>query len=98
MPAVLLVQTRIVYSGTAFAELVLWRVPKPVAGSVHLFKFRLAYVVDEVCVLRYDNETDKGDHRHYGGKESAYRFTTPDRLLADFQRDIERWNDENRDA
>ena len=98
MQAVPLVHTRIVYSDTAFAELVLWRVPKPVAGSVHLFKYRLAYVVDEVCVLRYDNEVGKGDHRHFGSKESVYRFTTPERLLADFQRDIARWNDENRDA
>jgi hypothetical protein len=98
MQAVLLVRTRIVYSDTAFAELVLWRVPKPVAGSDHLFKYRLAYVVDEVCVLRYDNEADKGDHRHFSGRESAYRFTTPERLLADFERDITRWNNENRDA
>jgi hypothetical protein len=98
MQAVLLVRTRIVYSDAAFAELVLWRVPKPVAGSFHLFKYRLAYVVDEVCVLRYDNETDKGDHRHFGSKESVYRFTTPERLLADFERDISRWNNENRDS
>ena len=98
MQAVPLVRTRIVYSDAAFAELVLWRVPKPVAGSVHLFKYRLAYVVAGVCVLLYDNEAGKGDHRHFGGRESAYRFTTPERLLADFQRDIARWNDENRDA
>ena len=98
MQAVPLVRTRIVYSDTAFAELVLWRVTKPVAGSVHVFKYRLATVVEGVCVLRYDNEADKGDHRHFGNKEGAYRFTTPERLLADFQRDIARWNDENRDA
>ena len=98
MQAVLLVRTRIVHSDTAFAELVLWQVPKPVAGSVHLFKYRLAYVVEGVCVLRYDNEVDKGDHRHFGSKESVYRFTTPDRLLADLQRDMARWNNENRDS
>lgn len=98
MQAVPLVRTRIVYSDMAFAELVLWRVPKPVVGSVHVFKYRLAYVVGEVCVLRYDNEAGKGDHRHFGDNERAYRFTTPERLLADFQRDIARWNNENRDA
>ncbi len=98
MQAVPLVRTRIVYSDTAFAELVLWRLARPVAGSVHLFKFRLAYVVGGVCVLCFDNEPGKGDHWHFGSKESTYRFTTPERLLADFQRDIARWNDENRDA
>jgi hypothetical protein len=98
MKAVQLVSTRIVYSEDAFAELVLWRLPKPLDGSAHGFKYRLAYVVRGECVLRYDNEVGKGDHRHVGGIESAYKFTTPDRLLADFQRDIARWNDENRDA
>ena len=98
MKAILLVRTRIIYSETAFAELVLWRVPQPVAGSAHPLKYRLAYVVRGVCVLRYDNESGKGDHRHFDGEESAYHFTTSDQLITDFQRDIARWNDENRNA
>ncbi len=98
MKAVELVRTRIGYSDRAFAELVLWRVAKPVAGSAHEYKYRLAYIVDGVCVLRYDNEPGKGDHRHVGGIEIAYRFRTPERLIADFQADIARWNDENRSA
>ncbi len=98
MKATLLVRTRIIYSETAFAELVLWRVPKSVVGSTHSFKYSLAYVVHEVCVLRYDNETGKGDHLHFNGEESSYHFITPDQLIADFQRNIERWNDENRDS
>ena len=98
MKAVELVRTRITFSETSFAELVLWQVPKPMAGSTHEFKYRLAYVVDGVCVVRYDNEVGKGDHRHFGGKESAYTFETPDKLIAAFQRDIARWNRENRDS
>lgn len=98
MKAVQLARTRIVYSETAFAELVLWQVPKPVAGSAHAFKYRLAYVVRGECILRYDNEAGKGDHRHVDGKESRYAFTSPDQLIADFQRDIARWNDENRNS
>jgi len=98
MKAVQLARTRIVYSETAFAELVLWQVPQPIAGSAHFFKYRLAYVVRGECVLRYDNEAGKGDHRHAGGKESRYAFTSPDQLIADFQRDIARWNDENRNS
>ncbi|MFZ2627286.1 MAG: DUF6516 family protein [Rugosibacter sp.] len=95
MKATLIAQTRIVYSTRAFAELVLWRVPQAVTGSPHKFKYRLAYVVDAVCVVRYDNETGKGDHRHFGAAESAYAFDTPERLMADFQADIARWNNEN---
>ena len=98
MKAVDLVRTRITFSETSFAELVLWQIPKPMVGSTHEFKYRLAYVVDGVCVVRYDNEVGKGDHRHFDGKESAYTFETPDKLIAAFQRDIARWNRENRDS
>ncbi len=98
MKAVELVRTRIIYYEVAFAELVLWQLPKPLAGSSHRFKYRLAYVVHGVCVVRYDNEAGKGDHRHYGDKESAYAFSDPDNLIAAFQADIARWNRENSDA
>ena len=49
------------------------------SGSAHPFKYRLAYVVNEGCVLRYDNEAGKGDHRHWGDKEFDYRFSTPEK-------------------
>src|SRR5690348_8964923 len=95
MKATELLRQRIVYSERSFAELVLWRVSEPLSGSIHRFKYRLAYIVNGECVLRFDNEAGKGDHRHYAGKESKYVFSTPEKLIADFQRDIARWNDEN---
>jgi len=96
MKPVELIRTRIAYSESAFAELVLWRLPVPMEGSLHEFKYRLAYIVRGKFELRCDNETGRGDHRHFGGKESAYVFTTPEQLVADFQNDIARWNHENR--
>jgi len=96
MKATLLIRNRIVYSETSFAELVLLLLPTPVEGSNHRFKYRLAYIVDGFCVVRYDNEREKGDHRHFGEKEFAYTFVSPEQLVADFQKDIERWNNENR--
>jgi hypothetical protein len=98
MKATQLVRTRVTFSSHAFADIVLWKLPSALEGSVHAFKYRLAYVVDGVCVLRYDNELGKGDHRHFDGVESQYAFTTPDQLMADFQSDIARWNRENSDA
>ncbi len=86
MKAVQFVRTRIIYSERAFAELALWPVPKAIGGSVHQFKYRLFYVVDGVCVLRYDNEVGKEDHRHLDSRGGNYNFTTPDRLITDFQR------------
>lgn len=91
MGAKLLFPKRIALAETAFVEMVVWRVPEPVRASTHGFKYRLALVVEGVSVLRYDNEAGKGDHKHVGERETAYRFTSLDRLQADFWRDVERW-------
>lgn len=88
---------RVPVSKQSFAELVMWEVPEPVPGSTHSYKYRLAFVVAGVCVLRYDNETGKGDHRHVKGKELKYRFVSVDQLVADFFEDVKRWRNENSD-
>jgi hypothetical protein len=67
-------------------------------GSTHESRYRLAYIVEGVFAVRYDNEAGKGDHRHFGGKENAYAFQTPEKLIADFERGIARWNRENRNS
>lgn len=90
MKAKLLLKQKIILHEKAFAELVIWELPAASTGSLHLFKYRLAYVVEGVCVLRYDNETGKGDHHHIGRKEAPYRFSTPEKLLADFWGDVEK--------
>ena len=91
MKAELLLHERQQLAAEAFVELRISRVPKQVPGSSHDLKYALAYVVDGVCVLRYDNEAGKGDHRHLGSVESDYRFTTPQQLLADFWNDVDEW-------
>ena len=98
MKAVELIRRRVPYSESAFAELVLWRLPAPLQGSSHRYKYRLAYVVRGVCVLRYDNESGKGDHRHLRGRETRFAFDTVESLLTSFQRDIERIQHQDRDA
>lgn len=95
MKAIAIVRRRVVVAEDAFAELVLWRVPRPVPPSHHEFKYRLAYIVGGKCVVLYDNERDKGDHRHFGKAQKRYDFSTPERHMADFGADIERWNHEN---
>ena len=75
----------------AFVELRVWQVPLAVRESAHGYKYALAYVVGGVCVLRYDNEAGKGDHRHSGAIETVYVFTTPAQLLADFWSDVDNW-------
>lgn len=91
MKAELLFKERVVQSECSFAELVVWRVPLSLKGSSHQFKYRLAYVVEGRCVLRYDNKVGKGDHKHIEDMETAYTFTTPSQLLSDFWRDVDHW-------
>ncbi len=95
MKAVALVRRRVVVAVDSFVEVVIWHVPEPVPPSTHEFKYRLAYVVGDRCVLRYDNERGKGDHRHTEATAEPYIFSTPDQLMADFEADIARWNHEH---
>lgn len=78
------------------ADIVIWKVPIPLRGSVHRFKYRLALVADGVCVLRYDNEAGKGDHRHVGGREFAYDFQDVEQLQVDFWTEVDEWLSKNR--
>ena len=77
-----------------FIEAIVWRLPELLSGSAHSFKYRLAYIVEDECVLRYDNESGKGDHRHMGSKETACVFVSVDQLLDDFLADVAGWKGE----
>jgi Family of unknown function (DUF6516) len=88
MRAELLIDERHVLNDSTFVEIVVWRVPRPVRGSHHRFKYRLALVRGGTCILRYDNEAGKGDHRHLGEAQWRYTFTDADSLLADFWQDV----------
>lgn len=77
--------------GPGFIEMRVWQVPQPVERSEHRYKYALAYVVAGVCVLRYDNERGKGDHRHVGGLETDYAFVDAATLVNDFLDDVAAW-------
>jgi len=98
MKAKLLLDRRTILAPGIFVEMVIWQVPRPVAGARHDLKYRLALVAKNVCVLRYDNEAGKGDHVHRANIEVRYRFSDIDRLVADFLDDVRRCLSENSDA
>jgi pyridoxal biosynthesis lyase PdxS len=91
MKAVVLIDERHVIAEDAFVEIVVWQVPQPVRRSAHGLKYRLALVAEGECMLRYDNEAGKGDHRHVGEVETPYAFRSYERLLEDFWSDVEAW-------
>ncbi|MLE30497.1 hypothetical protein EBH50_11155 [Salmonella enterica] len=91
MPSKAVMREIVPLSGNARDELVIWEVDPAVRASNHNYKYRLAYIVDNVCVLRYDNEAGKGDHKHIGNEEIATTFTTVQQLLADFWFDVRKY-------
>jgi hypothetical protein len=88
MKAELLFHQRIDYDDGSIVEMVLWRVSSPVLASTHGLKYSLFYGRPGLREVGYDNERGKGDHRHFQGVESAYAFTTVERLMADFWSDV----------
>jgi len=88
MKAKLVFHQRIDYDDGAIVEMVLWRVSAPVPPSTHRLKYRLFYGRADVREVGYDNERGKGDHRHFQGEETAYYFTTVEKLMADFWSDL----------
>jgi hypothetical protein len=91
MPARLIYREKFMYADGAIREMVLWQLPEKTADKPYGLKYRLyCGFPDGTCLVRYDNETGKGDHRHRGGREEAYQFNDVETLVADFLQDIEK--------
>jgi hypothetical protein len=88
MRANLLARNEVLVGDELWAAIVIWQVPAPVRGSHHRYKYRIALIDHDQCVLRYDNEAGKGDHKHLGEEEFPYVFTTLDKLVDDFWDDV----------
>ena len=75
LTAKLVLRSRFVYADGAIREMVLWKLPRPTPERPHGFKYRLHYnSADGRAMVRYDNETGKGDHRQIDGHEEPYNF------------------------
>ena len=79
------------YPDGAIAELTIWQVPEPVLGSAHGLTYSLFYGYPGRRLVGYDNERGKGDHRHIGGREEPYAFTTVEVLIADFVAEVRKF-------
>ena len=86
--ATLLLHEKVVLADESIVEIVLWRLPQPTPERPHGLKYRLYYGRRGVCLVRYDNETGKGDHRHFGGREMRYEFKSVEQLRRDFEEDM----------
>lgn len=88
--AIILFRAKKIYPDGAIKEMVIWQLPTISNERPHGLKYRLYYgTADGECLVRYDNETGKGNHRHLAGLEEAYIFRDIETLVDDFQYDIE---------
>lgn len=89
MKAKLLIKEKGVLEDGYILELVLWELPEKTEDRPHGYKYRLYFGDSEGnCLVRYDNERGRGDHKHIGEKEMAYEFVDRDKLIEDFYRDV----------
>ena len=89
MMARLLFREKFIYSDGSVREMVLWRLPARSVRRSRGVKYRLYYgSAHGTSLVRYDNETGKGDHRHHGDREDPYHFVDVDTLVRDFLADI----------
>jgi len=72
-------------------EVVFWEVDPSVPGSDHAYKYRLYAGRNGETLVRYDNETGKGDHKHIGAdeREVSFTFVSMAKTLQDFLAEVE---------
>ena len=92
MPAVLAAKAKEVRDDGSIVEVVIWELSEPLVPSTHSYKYRLYQGAAGVCRVRYDNERGKGGHRHLGQRAEDYNFVSLERLLADFEHDVNEWS------
>ena len=91
MPAAPILREKHVLTDGSLVELVIWQLPRTTRERPHGIKYRLYYgSADGRPLVRYDNESGKGDHRHYEEEEEPYQFITVETLVTDFLADVER--------
>src|SRR5579871_349834 len=72
-------------------EIVIWLLPQETPDRPHGIKYRCYFGnASGRCLIRYDNETGKGDHKHLQDKEEPYQFESVEKLMRDFIADIKK--------
>jgi hypothetical protein len=96
MKARLILDTKTILTDGRIIQRKIWKLPQKAEGRLHALKYRLYCGKSGNTIVRYDNETGKGDHRHVGADEmeSVYVFVSLVQLLIDFDADIEKLSGE----
>ena len=93
--ATLLFHEKVLRADGAIIELIIWRLPHATPERRHGLKYRLYFGRGGKCLVRYDNEAGKGDHRHVKGREEPYRSVSVAKLRRDFEADVRKFGGGN---
>ncbi len=88
MKADLVHQEKRVLVDGSIIEMVIWKIPKPLLGSAHFYKYRLYFGRKGNRIVGFDNEYGKGDHCHLDGVEKPYVFNSVEALVRDFLSEV----------
>ena len=96
MPATLIESQKLVLDDGAIIQIdvaspsspLLSPLPTATRERLHGLKYSLFYGRPGERIIGYDNESGKGDHRHYRDREETYRFTNYETLIRDFMNDV----------
>lgn len=90
MKARIILDTKTVLADGRVIQRKVWKLPKTTLDRPHGIKFRLYCGAKGKTIVRYDNESGKGSHRHIGEQEleTGYEFVSLVQLLTDFAADI----------
>jgi hypothetical protein len=88
MVARLIENQKLTLDDGSIIQIKIWRLPDVTVERPHGLKYSLFYGRPGERIIGYDNETGKGDHRHYREREESYRFTTFEALILDFMNDV----------
>jgi Family of unknown function (DUF6516) len=69
-------------------DIKIWQLLELTMERPHGLKYSLFYGRAGERIVGYDNETGKGDHRHYGPREMPYIFESMERMMQDFFGDV----------
>lgn len=78
-----------VLSEKDLVEMKIWKVPKS-EDFPEGVRYSFAYIHNKKRILGYDNEREKGHHKHFKDKETKIQFKDPETLLFKFKKEVEK--------
>jgi hypothetical protein len=91
--AALVIDEKISRNDGSIIQIVVWELPIPLRNSRHRYKYRLYFGKNGKCIVRFDNEQGKGDHKHINDIESPYPFIDIPGLMRDFGQAIREYEE-----